>query len=545
MSIYPTRTAAHLAIAGVLVFAAGIALRQSVVVAWGGAILVAVALARTVTLVSVMRIRSAGFEMLWTGVERVKRVRPGEVVTLAAEVRNRDTLAARYDKLRVVASPALETWVEPMAGEVPATGSVKLAVNVRAKRVGHHGIYGLALEVRGAPGLFEVPLTFANPFGIEVRPRALARPLALPQGGRSRTRAMAGRTGRRRGDGTDLRELRERLPGDAFRRIAWKASARRGKLVVKEFEQEERDIVVLVLDASVELWSGAVGEAPLDRAIDIASTLAVHHVGRGDRVGLRIVAARALAAVAPDGGRAHLARLAEALLTETSVMAADRCGWDASDLAVQVTEHLRPLDARAVADLRANRIDKLVERAEQVLSHAPFDRPRPRGNSEEDERLRRYAACFGLHVPPRLEPDRPRTAVALARTLGEVAAKKDRRGRASVVHVIAPPPDPPADDLVRAVRKLRSKGVVVRWTSPPVAVPLPEAERATQPPLFGVVERAVAIRAEVAAARGAAVLRRAGVKLVRRPVRRRPPEPAPDPDHATTATVADPGRDVA
>ena len=32
-----------------------------------------------------------------------------------------------------------------------------------------------------------------------------------------------------RGEGDDLRELREHQPGDPFRKIAWKASARRGR----------------------------------------------------------------------------------------------------------------------------------------------------------------------------------------------------------------------------------------------------------------------------------------------------------------------------
>ena len=121
MSIYPTRTAAHLAIAGVMVLGVAILLREPSMVAWGGAVLVGVALARAVTLVSVMRIRSAGFEMLWTARGRSKRVQCGGTVVLNAEVRNRDTLSARFDKLRVVASPALQTWVEPRAGEVPAT----------------------------------------------------------------------------------------------------------------------------------------------------------------------------------------------------------------------------------------------------------------------------------------------------------------------------------------------------------------------------------------------------------------------------------------
>ncbi len=534
MNIYPTRTAAHLAIAGLVVFGAGIALREAVVVSWGGALLVGIALARTVTLVSVMRIRAAGFEMLWTGTARVVRVRCGATVALEAEVRNRDTLSARYDKLRVVCSPALQTSIEPPAGEVPATGSVKLKVLVRALRTGYHGIFGLALEVRGAPGLFEVPLTFANPYGIEVLPRALARPLMMPHGGRSRSLAMAGRTGRQRGDGTDLRELREHQPGDPFRRIAWKSSARRGLLVVKEFERDERDVVVIVLDASVELWAGPMGGAPLDRGIDLAATLALHHLSGGDLVGLRIVAARELARVDPDRGRSQARAIVAALMGNTGVLDADRCGWDESDMAAQVTEHLRPLDPRALSDLKRGRIDKLVKRAASLRGHAPFSLPAPRGRTPQDGRLRRHAACFGIHAPARLEPDRPWTAAALASTFQQLLQRR-KAPRVSIVHVVGPPPsDSGLETLQRAVRRLKARGVMVRWTTPPVAVsrqlPAPKEAAADEdllitplpdevpPPDLGVltvVERAVVMRAALANRNGERALRKAGAKVVR------------------------------
>lgn len=542
MSIYPTRTAAHLAITGIIVFAVGIAMRESVVVAWGGAVLVAIAFGRAVTLVSVMRIRAAGFEMLWTGAERVKKTRPGGVVTLRAEVRNRDTLSARYDKLRVVASPALQTWVEPLAGEVHATGSVKLDIHVRALRVGYHGIYGLALEVRGAPGLFEVPLTFANPFGIEVLPRALAGPVTTPYGGRSRSLAHAGRAGRQRGDGTELFELREHLPGDSFRRIAWKASARRGKLVVKEYEREERDVVMLVLDASVELWSGPMGGAPLDRAVDVIATVALHHLERGDLVGLSIVGARELVRVEPDHGRPQASKIVVALMEHTGVLDADRCGWDESDIAVQVTEHLRPLDPRAISDLRKNRIDKLVKRAAGMLGHAPFARPEPRGRTNRDSRLRHYAACFGMCVPPRLEPDRGRTTAAIAQVLMEISqGRRKKRGiRPSVIHVIAPPPaEGTTHELEKVARKVRSRSIKLRWTTPPVAtaldtvvMPEPQVEvdgsvtEMPSSPLLGLVERTVVMRAAVANRKGEQALRKMGIKVVR-PTRQSRPRRQP------------------
>ena len=120
MQLYPTRTAAHLAIAGVVMVGVGTAAREPAIVAWGGAILLAVAIARAVTLVSVSRIRAAGFEMLWSGPKRIHRAARGSTIEIEAEVRNRDTLAARYVKLRAVASSQLDVKIEPAAGEVPA-----------------------------------------------------------------------------------------------------------------------------------------------------------------------------------------------------------------------------------------------------------------------------------------------------------------------------------------------------------------------------------------------------------------------------------------
>ncbi|MEM9691151.1 MAG: DUF58 domain-containing protein [Myxococcota bacterium] len=512
MSIYPTRTAAHLAVVGVLGFVTGIVLRERYVVAWGGAILVGIALARAVTLFSVMRIRAAGFEMLWTGTERRVQTRPGGVVELVAEVRNRDTLAARFDKLRVIASPALETWVEPPAGEVPATGSVQLVVSVRARRVGYHGIYGLALEVRGAPGLFEVPLTFANPYGIEVRPKALVSGLLSPRGGRSRTRATAGRPGRQRGDGYELHELREHVPGDSFRRIAWRASARRNKLVVKEFEQEERDVVTVVLDASVELWAGEMGRAPLDRAIETAAGIVRQHVEQGDLVGLRIVGGRELAAIPPDEGRAHMARVSAAFMDRTGVLDFDRCAWDTDDIAAQVAEHLRPLDPRGVVDLRSGRLERLAERADNLLSHAPFDRPLPAGAADapHDARLRRYAACFGMHVPPRVASDPGRGGRALARCLLDLA-REPRASRSSIIQVVAPCPRD-IEELLPALRILRARKIHVRWVRSPLPAPSDDLADAGQI----AIDWAVTMRADVQQQRSERALRKVGVKFTGR-----------------------------
>lgn len=532
MQLYPTRTAAHLAIAGLAVVGVGVAARVPAIVGWGGAMLLAIAVARAVTLVSVARIRAAGFEMLWSRPKRVLRTARGSTIEIEAEVRNRDTLAARYVKLRAIASSQLEVKIEPQAGEVPASGRLKVNVVVRAPRVGHHGVHGLALEVHGASGLFEVPLTFANPYGIEVLPRPFATYLMQPRGGRSHLVAAAGRPGRSRGDGSDLRELREHQPGDPFRRIAWKASARRGTLLVRDFEREERDVVWLLLEASVDLWAGPLGRAPLDLAIDEVSAVATRHLSRGDRVGLIITAANLRQSIAPDQGPAQAQKIAHALTVSCGTYDADRSDLDESDVAVRVLEHLRPLDSRGLADVRRGDLDKLAARADAMRSRAPFAAAAPQGRSLRERTLRRYLASFGIDSPPRVETDRSGDRTALLEALSYVARIKPRP---SLVHVISPPPDERQQKMFGdAVHRITRKGAALTWSTPAIepalsppwddpGKPPPDAEEPLLPSrkpspweeMAPIAAEAVRIRARAAQARREGSLKRLGVRVVR------------------------------
>jgi uncharacterized protein (DUF58 family) len=536
MQLYPTRTAAHLAIAGVAVVGAGLVAREPAIVGWGGAILIALGLARAVTLVSVARIRAAGFEMLWTGQRRLTRSARGGSVEIEAEVRNRDTLAARFVRLRAVASSQLDVTIEPDRGEVSASGRLKVKVVVKTPRVGQHGLHGLALEVHGAPGLFEVPLTFANPYGVEVLPRSFMAYLMQPRGGRSHLVAPAGRPGRARGDGDELRELREHQPGDPFRRIAWKASARRGTLLVREFEREERDVVWIVLDAAVDLWAGPLGRAPLDLAIDEAATIATRHLARGDRVGLIIFAAGLRSVLPPDAGPAHGQKLAHALMVGCGTYDADRSDLDEADVAVRVLEHLRPLDARGLSDVRRGDLDRLAARADAMRSRAPFAASAPLGRSGRDRMLRRYLACYGIDSPPRSEPDRRDVAAAVAEALGYIARAKPR---ASVVHVLATPPDSSqVGPLPEALRRLTRRAASVLWSIPdvepaltppwdkprrpedPDEQPARSREREAFQEAAPIAAEAVLARTRVAQTRREAALRKLGVRVARlRPAR--------------------------
>lgn len=128
-----------------------------------------------------------------------------------------------------------------------------------------------------------------------------------------RTRLDAGiRTLRVRGAGTEFESLRDHAPDDAFSTIDWKATARRGRLTVAQFEIERSQQVIVVLDAGRLMCAPAGSLRKFDYAL--AAALAVARIAQiaGDAVGLIAVAGRPLVDVAPRRGAAHHATLVRA-----------------------------------------------------------------------------------------------------------------------------------------------------------------------------------------------------------------------------------------
>lgn len=522
MQLHPTRATFQVALAGAAMVAVGVAAKVAPAVAFGGAMLLAVTLGRALALSTVTRIRASGFEMVWGTTRRVTKAIRGEEVILEAELRNRGFDDARGVNLRPVASSMLDVTIHPSTLDLPAASKVRFEIRVRAKRVGRWGVHGIALEVRGTPlggeGLYEVPLMFANPHGVEVMPKPLFAMLQTARGGRARRVAEAGRPAPLAGEGEHLKELREHVAGDPFKRIAWKASARRGQLLVREMEREERDIAWLVLDASVELWAGEQGSAPLDVAVDELGGIAARHLAKGDRVGLVVFASRVRTWLPPALGPLQASKLAAALASAASMVDSDRCELDESELAQRVAEHLRPLDPRGLADVPRGNLESLSTRAEAMRSRAPFAPRLPLAAAPREQRLRHYLASFGIEVPPRVDGEREKADVQLEGVLSKLAKEKNSKKRPSIVHIWAPPPGPESRIDV-AMRKLKARHVEMRWTMPSFEQGLVSRPGGAVT-VEDVVLEAVRIRVRAAQSRAERALRVMGVKARAIEVRR-------------------------
>ena len=134
-----------------------------------------------------------------------------------------------------------------------------------------------------------------------------------------------GRPVRVAGASTEFERVREYLPDDEFRRINWKATARRAQPMVNQFEAERSQNLVVLLDAGRAMSALAEREpdqdeedaepglTKLDYALNAALLLAYVASTRGDRVALLAYADDVRTFVPPQRGRRSLLATVQAL----------------------------------------------------------------------------------------------------------------------------------------------------------------------------------------------------------------------------------------
>ncbi len=123
--------------------------------------------------------------------------------------------------------------------------------------------------------------------------------------------------GRRRlscpGEGRLFEALREWVPGDDTRVIDWKASARRGKLIARQYEDERRQRVLLVLDAGRLMTAEIAGQPRLEAAVAASLRLALAAVEHDDDVGLMVFASEVERFIPPSKGRRAVKNILDGL----------------------------------------------------------------------------------------------------------------------------------------------------------------------------------------------------------------------------------------
>ncbi len=156
---------------------------------------------------------------------------------------------------------------------------------------------------------------------------------ALPAGHRPGGEALRHRTHQVTPSAAGVRDY---APGDALNRIHWPSTARRLRLIVKEFELDPKADIWILVDASrfIHAGSSVIPDAEIphwtsqrvvrlpdsteEYAVAAAASIAVHLGEQGRAVGLVSYGAMRTA-IQPDRGRKQLVRILESL----SVLRAD------------------------------------------------------------------------------------------------------------------------------------------------------------------------------------------------------------------------------
>lgn len=130
---------------------------------------------------------------------------------------------------------------------------------------------------------------------------------------RNRLQEIGLRHTRQFGEGTEFERLREYLPDDEFRRIDWKATARRHRPVTVEYQTERSQNVIALLDAGRMMQSPVAQIAKLDYVVNAVLLLAYVATGKGDKVGMMSFADDVMQYLSPRQGRGQFYRMLELL----------------------------------------------------------------------------------------------------------------------------------------------------------------------------------------------------------------------------------------
>jgi len=200
--------------------------------------------------------------------------------------------------------------------KIPEAKSQRTSYRHTFVKRGLYTLTGYRLATKFPFALFRKSRDVDSKLEVLVYPARVAVPRPPPRAA-TRGDAIADRLGRR----GEFFGLRERRPGDDRRDVHWKSSARTGRLLVREYEDElARRVVIGVDNALPQAVREAVTDGALtpaheaqvsavERAISIAASLAAAYL----EVGWTVELVSRGAHVPPGNGRMHEARIAREL----------------------------------------------------------------------------------------------------------------------------------------------------------------------------------------------------------------------------------------
>ncbi|REK06859.1 MAG: DUF58 domain-containing protein [Planctomycetota bacterium] len=195
---------------------------------------------------------------------------------------------------------------------LPPTSRSTVHYHLEVSRRGKFELESVYLRMSSRLGLWQRDLVYAAQDLLHVYPdmrqmreyALLARTNRLSLVGLRRTRRI--------GQDNEFERLRDYTLDDNYKHIDWRSTARRGKLTVKDFQANQSQRVIFMVDCGRMMTNTAGGISLLDHAFNAALMLSYVALVKGDSVGLLCFSDEVSAYVPPRGGLNQMNRLLHA-----------------------------------------------------------------------------------------------------------------------------------------------------------------------------------------------------------------------------------------
>jgi uncharacterized protein (DUF58 family) len=201
------------------------------------------------------------------------------------------------------------------AFSLPPNERERIGVSFTPAKRGRWALGTVAARVNAPLGLIQRTIDYRPDDSITIAPSL--RPVRDYQlmAMKNALREVGIRTVRRRGEGRSFSNLRDYAPGDDPRFIDWKHSARRNKLISREFTEERGQSIMIVIDAG-RMMTQLAGDVPrFEHALSSALVLAAVAANGEDKVGLMVFDENVRAYLPPSRGKGALRAFREALIS--------------------------------------------------------------------------------------------------------------------------------------------------------------------------------------------------------------------------------------
>jgi len=251
-----------------------------------------------------------------------ERLSLGVENTVELQVRNGGTLPLRLE-LRDTPPDTIPNDLDDQTFDFRiAPGERRAAIyHLTPQKRGNFAFGDLFLRVRGRLGMVHRLWRYPMPETIKVYPNLQEAAKFTLMARKGRLQQVGIRKARLQGAGREFESLRAYLPDDEMRRIDWKASARRGELIARQYEVEKSQNVILVLDVGRTMLAEIDGIQKLDYAINAALLLAYVATLSEDKVGLLVFADTVQAYIPPRKGRSQVYAILDALYNAKATLA--------------------------------------------------------------------------------------------------------------------------------------------------------------------------------------------------------------------------------